>query len=285
MHLYIDMMRSCIVTSLDSLDVNVAWISGMPRSGTTWISQVFAASPNVRLKSCPLFSYEFKNQLDESSTPQQWNDLYCELYKTSSDFLDQEHLRKRGLVPTFEKDATPKNLLIKSNRFHNLSRSILVSGKVKLVYVVRNPCAAIYSWLNDPDEFPENCDPLQEWKTGACRKTGVGEFWGFDDWVKVTKNALSLCELFPTTCRIVRYEDVVRNPIREVKALCDFCEIDFVSHMQDFLDLSHSRHDGHKHSVFKDPNQSNKWQEKLDSTIISTCKAELCGTPLEVFLS
>lgn len=281
----IDMMSYCLVSNLTTSPNNIAWISGMPRSGTTWLSQVFAASPDVRLKLCPLFSYEFKNALDENSTSEEWDNLYYKLYRTNSDFLNQEHLRQKGLVPSFIKNLNPRSLLIKSNRFHNLTSSILKHNEnVRLVYIVRNPCASLHSWLSDPDEFPKWAEPLNEWRTGHCRKVGAGEFWGFDDWVAVTKNAMLLSEVFPTRCRILRYEDLVNCPESEISALCDFFKIDYVSQIKAFLKLSHSRHDVHKHSVFKDPNLLNEWQNSLDPLIVSTCKEELKGTKLEFLL-
>ena len=93
---------------IDKNKLEVCWISGMPRSGTTWLSQIFASSPEVRLKFCPLFSYEFKNLLDERSSAEQWSKLFSDVYTTSSEFLDQDHLRKSGLVPSFKIKKLPR---------------------------------------------------------------------------------------------------------------------------------------------------------------------------------
>ena len=67
---------------------HIVWISGMPRSGTTWLSQIFASSPDVRLKFCPLFSYEFKNALTEQSTAEDWRELFAAVYTKKSEYLD-----------------------------------------------------------------------------------------------------------------------------------------------------------------------------------------------------
>ena len=266
-------------------NLQVAWISGMPRSGTTWLSQIFASSPDVRLKSCPLFSYEFKNALDESSTAEQWDKLFTELYQTNSEFLDQDHLRKHGLVPAFEeKNENPRHLIIKSNRFHNLTPHILkLNDRVQFIHIVRHPCATIYSWLSDPREFPELADRLEEWRTGDCRKDGPGEFWGFDDWKQVTIQALRLSEQYPARHRIVRYENLVKDTERQAKELFVFLQIPFEKQTRDFIELSHSRHDDHKHSVFKNPGLKSPWKEKLDPSIIAACMNEIKGTELEQF--
>lgn len=266
-------------------NIQVAWISGMPRSGTTWLSQILASSPDVRLKSCPLFSYEFKNALDESSTAEQWDRLFTELYRTNSEFLDQDHLRKHGLVPAFtEKNEHPRHLIIKSNRFHNLTPNILkLNDRVLFIHIVRHPCATIYSWLSDPREFPEQADQLTEWRTGKCRKDGPGEFWGFDDWKQVTTQALRLSEQYPVRHKLVRYENLVKNTGQQARALFQFLQIPFEKQTRDFIELSHSRHDDHKHSVFKNPELKSKWQEKLAPSIIAACMNEIKGTELEQF--
>ena len=265
--------------------IQVAWVSGMPRSGTTWLSQIFASSPEVRLKSCPLFSYEFKDSLDENSSAEEWGGLFSRLYQTSSEFLDQEHLRKHGLVPSFkEKNENPQHLIIKSNRFHNLTPNILkLNPQVRFIYIVRNPCAVLYSWLSNSSEFPFNADPLAEWRTGQCRKTGPGEFWGFDDWKKVTAKALRLSEQYPDRYKIIRYEDLVRDTRYYAREIFRFFQVPYGSQTNDFIEFSHSRHDDHQHSVFKDPKLNNKWEKMLDPAIASKCLDEIRGTELERF--
>ncbi len=266
-------------------NILVAWISGMPRSGTTWLSQIFASSPDVRLKSCPLYSYEFKNALDETSSAEQWGNLFAKLYRTNSEFLDQEHLRKHGLIPHFKnKNANPRHLIIKSNRFHNLTPYILKLNKqVCFIHIVRHPCATILSWLSNSHEFPAYANPLEEWRTGQCRKTGPGEFWGFDDWKKVTAQALKLSEQYPDRHKVVRYENLVKNTEPQARELFQFLQIPFEKQTHNFIELSCSRHDAHKHSVFKNPELKDKWEEMLDASIIAECMSEIRGTELEQF--
>lgn len=266
-------------------NIQVAWISGMPRSGSTWLSQIFASSPDVRLKSCPLFSYEFKNALDENSTVDQWNMLFSKVYTTKSEFLDQDHLRKHGLIPHFkDKKKYPRHLLIKSNRFHNLTPYILkLNAQIRFVHIIRHPCATIYSWLSNPREFPGHADQLEEWRTGKCRKNGPGEFWGFDDWKKVTTQALSLSEQYPDRHKIVRYENLVKNTENQARELFQFLHIPFEKQSLDFIALSQSRHDDNKHSVFKKAELKDKWEKKLDIAIIEQCMNEIRDTALEQF--
>ena len=43
-------------------------IHGAPRSGTTWLGQIFNASPRTQYRYQPLFSYRFKGQLQPTSS-------------------------------------------------------------------------------------------------------------------------------------------------------------------------------------------------------------------------
>lgn len=286
MHHIIAMMQYYSM-NINGKQVKLGWIAGMPRSGTTWVSQIFASCPDVRMKFCPLFSYEFKNSLDKNSSQKEWEKLFADVYQTQSEFLDQEHLRKKGLVPAFKKKiAKPGYLLIKSNRFHNLVPYILkLNTEIRFVHIVRHPCASLYSWLSTPSEFPKNADPKEEWRSGLCRKTGPGEFWGFEDWLFVTRLAVQLTKEYPNRHLVMRYEDIVKNPLTQTKKMFNFFRLPLHKQTIDFIKLSHSRHDNRKHSVFKFPQIHNQWNEKLDPAIISACTDEIVGTELERFLT
>ncbi len=258
----------------------------MPRSGSTWLSQIFAASPDVLLKSCPLFSYEFKNQLNAHSTAEEWRKLFSDLYHTNSEFLDQNHLRDKGLIPKFAKtNKHPPHLVVKSNRFHGLTpRMLELLDSVCFIHLVRNPCATLHSWLSNPHEFPSWADPRSEWRTGACRKNGVGEYWGFDDWIKTTRQGLSLSNLYPERYQIVQYEQLVQSPSEHLTELCSRLGLPYSDEMKSFIKTSHSRHDTHKHSVFKSPANIAAWKDQIDPVIWAACEKELIGTDLARFL-
>ena len=274
------------MNNLKVQEIKVGWIAGMPRSGTTWLSQILASSPDIRLKFCPLFSYEFKNALDENSSAVDWNKLFSDVYHMRSEYLDQNYLRKKGLVPTFtDKKENPNYLFIKSTRFHNLIPYILrLNDHIRFIHIVRHPCATIHSWLTNPNEFPQQADPMIEWKTGSCRKICPGEFWGFDDWKKVTSQALCLNKLYPEQFKILRYEILVQDTKKYTKELFEYFDIPYKKQTDDFIKLSRAKHDNNKRSVFKSPSLKENWIEKLDPSIISACLDELKNTELEQFL-
>ena len=258
----------------------------MPRSGTSWLSQIFDSSPQVRFKLSPVFSYEFKNYLNETSTKEQWEYVFQGAYNSENDFMNQTERRKVGQYPTFRnKDSKPEFLVVKDTRFHNLTeRMIEVFDNLKIVAIVRHPCGAIHSWLTSPHEFPQDADPMKEWRTGACRKAGYGEFWGFDDWKIVTRLHVKLEQHIPTSCIIQRYEDLVDDSISETKKLFRFFKLNYTMQTESFLRMSQEIHDDNEHAVFKHPLVKDRWRSELHPSIKETIIEEVKGTELERFI-
>ena len=266
--------------------MKVVWLTGMPRSGTTWVSQFFAASPHIRVKFCPLYSYTFKNSMTEKDDASSWNSFFKRVYETRDEYMDQTYLSKEGLIPVFrDKDEYPQTLLIKSNRHHHLTESLL--GKLpdlRMIALVRNPLAAINSWICNPTEFPSDADPLQEWRSGSCRKKGIGEYWGFDDWKSVTLMHLNLENIYSDRFFLHRYEELIRNPYEQARVMFDQIGVQYSQHVDDFIRNSKLKHVEHPRSVFKTRQNNNKWKTQLDSRIIESILSDLSNTVLEKFI-
>ena len=261
-------------------------ITGMPRSGTSWLSQIFDSSPEVRFRLSPLFAYEFKNCVNETATKEEWENVFLGAYNSENDFMNQTERRAVGQYPTFEyKNPEPAFLVIKDTRFHNLTERMLgLFDNVKMVAIVRHPCGAIHSWLTAPGEFPRDADPLREWRTGSCRKKGYGEFWGFDDWEKITRLHIKLEQSLPNRFIIQQYEHMVDNPMSETKKLFAFFGLEFTDQTESFLKMSQTVHDESEYAVFKFPSVKDRWRSELHLSNRKAIIEKIAGTELERFL-
>lgn len=264
----------------------VLWLTGMPRSGTNWASQLLASCPALRMKFCPLFSYEFKNARGGDSSPEEWRSFFGDVYDTNSEYLDQDYLRKDGLVPQFAvRDAEPAVLGIKSTRYHHLTEGLLEKvPEVRFIGIVRNPAACIHSWLTNRLEFPSGADPRVEWRTGACRKSAVEEFWGFDDWVTVTHRFLRWSELYPDRFRLLRYEALVAQAERQTRSLFDWAGLPYTEQTARFVAESQARSHGHRRAVYQTADAATRWRGEIDPEMYAVIRRELSGSPLERFL-
>lgn len=269
-------------------ELKVIWVNGMPRSGTSWLAQIFDSSSKVNFKMAPLFSYTFKNAVNLNSTNQDWTNFLNEVHNSNDSFLNQIERKEKGDFQTFNKENNPEYLCIKDVRNHQLmERFVTIGEHVKIVHIVRNPCAMISSWINSKKEFIRNEKTLKdEWKTGNTRKIDKSEFWGFNDWINLTKFYLALSVDYPTQVFIVKYEDLVRDPISITKDIFNFCGLEFEEQTRFFLSNSHSIHHDSDYSVFKDPTTVlNQWKSKLpkeiSKEIIEICTKERLASFLD----
>ena len=61
-------------------------IFGVPRSGTTWLSQILNSHPDVALRFQPLFSYGHKGSLCEYSSVEEIRIFFEEIFCTQDAF-------------------------------------------------------------------------------------------------------------------------------------------------------------------------------------------------------
>jgi hypothetical protein len=261
-------------------------IVGMPRSGTSWLGQIIDSCPEVRYRLSPLFSYAFKNAVTETSTKEEYKEVFDGAYLAQDDFMEQTRNRERDHYPTFEHKATEAEfLVIKMTRFHNLITTILqYFENLKIVAIVRHPCGAIHSWLTTSNEFPQNADPKVEWRTGECRKTGPEEFWGFEDWKAVTSLHMRMEKEYPGNFFLMQYEDLVNEPVAITKELFNFLGLLYTPQTDHFLVESQSRHDDDPYATFKHPGVKDRWRTSLQPQIQMEIISEVEHTDLERFL-
>ena len=258
---------------------------GMPRSGTSWLGQIFDSSPNLAYRLEPIFSYAFKNFVDQNSTKEDYIKLFRGIYYSDDDFLLQNDKRKSGIYPIFSKSNEPEFLAFKTTRFHNLIHDMLkYFENLKMISIVRHPCGAINSWLNTPGEFSESADPMKEWRTGSCRKTAKEEFWGFYDWKKVTLLHVRLEEEYPEQFKIISYDKLVENPRKLTEELFGFVGLELEEQTLEFINECHNRHDDDNYSVYKSKNVVNNWKNNLPLQIQKEILDEIKATKLSRFL-
>lgn len=264
---------------------NIVAIVGMPRSGTSWLGQIFDSSPNVAYRLEPIFSYAFKNVVDENSAREDYIKLFDCIYASQDAFLLQRDKRKSGKYPTFSKRKVLEFLTFKTTRFHYLLKDMLnYFDNLKMISIVRNPCGSINSWLNTPGEFPATADPMKEWRSGSCRKTAKEEYWGFDDWKKVTTLHMRLEKDFSKQFKIISYEKLVENTRKATEDIFEFVGLELEEQTINFTKECHKSHNEDSYAVFKKKDVAYTWKSNLPKGIREEIIAEVKGTPLEIFL-
>lgn len=256
----------------------------MPRSGTSWLGQIFDSSPDVAFRMEPLFSYQFKNIINERSSKNEIVNFFSDVYLTNDNFIHQRENRKKGAYDIFKKRTTPQFLTIKTTRHHNLlERYLRLINNVQIISIVRHPCAVINSWINTEREFSGKGCTEEDWRTGACRKDGDGEAWGFDDWLSVSKQHVALSHKF-TNFNIVMYSDLIQGSEKVIADLFKRLLIPYTTQTIGFLSDCNSKHNDDPYSIFKSKDVETKWKDELDRSISEIIIKDTLASGLGEFL-
>ena len=264
---------------------NVIYIAGVARSGTSWIAQVLNSSPEVCFRFQPLFAYEFKGRVNEDSSREEYEHLFMDMYSTETSFLTQTDKQQTGYYPSFEKQSNPRTLVFKENRYQSMLEPMLRRvPKLKAVGIVRHPCAVLNSWRKNPKEFPPGSEILKEWRFGNCKNKGNEDYFGYYKWKEVAHLYMDLLDKYPDRFTLLRYEDVVRDPLQTMPKLFDTLGIPYEKVTQNFIQESTTAHDDNYYAVYKDKSVADKWRSELDPYIVEEIYADIVGTRLEQFV-
>ncbi len=265
---------------------NPVFLLGMPRSGTTWLSQVFESSPDFVVRLSPPYAYAFRGQVTKASSPEDWRAMLSAAIESRDRFVTQDWRRDTGELGAFNKDpARATRLAVKDTRFHDLYAAAMAAlPAAKLVYIVRHPAAALWSWRNCK-EFPAEAKFEDEWRNGQCRKReGEGEYWGFDDWATLSAAYLDAAKAAPDRYHVVRYEDLVRRGAETAETLFAFCDMPMRPETLAFLKDSQTRFDPRPYSVFKGGKSNDAWRSGFPEDILSVIEDETQGRGLGEYL-
>jgi hypothetical protein len=260
-------------------------INGAPRSGTSWLGQIFNSNLNTAFRFQPLFSYELKDFLNERSSEEDIDLFMNKCLNAQSDFVLQKNQKSRKVHPCFSKNKNITHLVLKHVRYHNLLTNLLEKKEdIKFVFIVRNPCGAINSWIKTPREFDPSWD-ISEFLRGDLKNKGKKEeFNGYLKWKESASIFLKLNLKFPDRTIVTQYEDLCENRVAETKRLFDFCELNMDEQTLNFLNISKEKDINDPDTVFRNKNNYKKWKKELDLSIIDYIYKDLKETKLEIFL-
>lgn len=266
-------------------------IHGVPRSGTSWLGQILNSHSDVAYRFQPLYAYRFRGRLSTASTDGEVRAFLDDLYNTR----DDDFIAGRWPIPevsgpaegTCRKRPNPSLMVIKEVRYHYLIEKLLLSvPDLKIIGIVRNPCAVINSWAHNPKEFDTGWDIWKEWRTAPSKNQGrPEEYFGFEKWRELTSLFLDLHLRFPKRFLLVQYERLVSSPTETVDGIFSFSGLHLEAQVLHFIRASQAHHVDDAYAVYKSPTVKDRWRHELEPRIADAIFAELKSTPLERFLA
>lgn len=259
----------------------VVSIFGAPRSGTSWLGQVFNSSPNVAYRFQPLFSYAFKSRLNENSTAEEIDSFHRELLDSNDPFLLQEKNISGKSMELFAKSQIT-HLVWKEVRYHYVMRNLLSSlSDIRMIGLVRHPCAVLGSWFKAPKEFDVNWDVSTEWRWASLKNDSKREnYYGYEKWKEVLVLFHELHTQYPDNFRLVRLEDIRSDLQGMTSELFDFAGIEVTAQTTDFLDRSVTVHSNDPYAIYKTNTVGESWRNYLPATIQQHILRDLAEDPI-----
>lgn len=254
-------------------------IFAAPRSGTSWLGQLFNSSPAVAYRFQPLFSFAYKGRIGPDATREDIDAFHDELLQTNDEFVLQRRNISGAAGPAFRKGTTT-HLVWKEVRYQHVIPALLRHPEVQVIGLVRHPCAVISSWLRAPREFDPAWDAREEWRLGAKKNRGrIEECFGFERWRSLTRSFLGLSKDCPDRFRLVRYEELNQDPEVVLAGLFAWCGLSVDEQTRSFIRQSRSMDDGDSYGVFRKGNDSERWRGELDAVIRQSIEREILEDP------
>lgn len=268
--------------------VNKIAIHSVPRSGSTWLGTIFDSHPEVVYKYQPLFSYKFKSFLDEDSHQERIESFFQKIEVTKDDFIDQVEAKSKHIVPSFDKSETVKAVVYKEVRYHYILENLLTTHpEVKVIGLIRDPRATLYSWLNAPKEFRKDrgWKVEEEWLNAPSKNLEKPEEYnGYAKWKEVAVMFESLSNMFPDRFLLVSYKELLNETEDTVRNIFSFSGLSFTQKTEDFILDSKGRTEKDAYSVYRKKSADDKWKSRLSDEIINYIETDLKNTSLVKWL-
>ena len=242
-------------------------IHSVPRSGSTWLGEILNSNPYVKYCFQPLFSYKFKDFLDEHSSKEAVDSFFSMLSNTDDDFICQKSQRKAGSLPSFSKSEIATHVIYKEVRYHHVLENLLVVDEdIKLILLVRDPIEVMNSWINAPKEFDENWDVNDQLISAELKNMGRKEnFYGLDAWVQTTRLLEHLAKRYSERVVLINYSALQSNLLQTVENIFKFCDLELTHPTYSFLSESLEKKVSDTYSVFRG---GEKGQITLDGELV-----------------
>lgn len=255
----------------------VIGLYGVPRSGTSWLGQIFDSCEDVIFKFQPLFSYAFKDRIQTNSSKEDIEKYFSELICKEDVFLDQNENRVKGRYPIFKKNSNVTQLVYKeANYLYTIPILLNKIERIKMVAIIRNPYDVMESWINAPSEFKETWNVYNEWQFAQSKNEYRPEnFFGYNKWKEALMLFCAMEEKYPNNFRIIQYENLVENAIECVGELYDFCGLKITGQTMDFVIKSQTDTVESVYSVFRKKGEKRERKQYLPDSIKEKIREDL----------
>lgn len=231
-------------------------IFGVPRSGTSWLGQIFNSSPEIRYAHQPMSAEAFRDKIHARNSGKEMRAYLQEIYDSKEDYLTQKDGKEKAKRFFFDKESdTPPIFAFKEAMYLYMIPHFLRNiSDMKVVLLLRNPYDVLTSWYNAPKEFYPEWDIREEWLFAQSKNWFLPErYYGYHRWKESILLADQLLKEFSERVYVIRYEDLDAEPFEYVEKIFEFCDIKYRDQTKEFICDSRSKTEASPYSVYRNP--------------------------------
>lgn len=231
----------------------VIGLHGAPRSGTSWIGQIFNSAPQVAYRFQPFFAYAFRQRIDHARTAGDFDDILRDIALSDDAYILQAGERRLARREVDFVKSEPEVMVYKEVRFHHLLPILMGVERFKGVGIVRDPIDVLSSWIKAPREFDPTWSVEEEWRSAPRKNCGrPEEFYGYEGWKRAALLFQDLQAAEPRRFRLLSYDALLRQPMATLTALFEALELRMSDQVADFVERSMTTGDDDPYGVFRD---------------------------------
>jgi hypothetical protein len=243
---------------MNSTDRGPIFVAGLERSGTSLIFALLASHPNIAMTRRTNLWTHFYDQYGDLAKDDNFDrclEMMMRYRRLQVLRPDPEHLRRE-----FREGPRTYARLFALLEEHHAARlgkprwgdKSLNTERYADLIIAAYPGARIVHMLRDPrDRYASS---KTRWQV---RRGGVGA--GAAEWLSSARMATRNVQRYPNNVRVLRYEDLVSEPERHLRAICDFIDEPYTPEMLTF--------DGAP--VFRDKGSNSSYGRRATRTISS----------------
>ena len=205
------------LTNLNTRKINIAFLVGFPRSGTTLLDTILLAEPNTIVLEEKPYIREARDKYFSQNN----NNLYSIKEITEDEIIE---IRNSYLKQLNIKDINDDKLIIDKLplTLTELGFIKIIFPESKIIFALRHPCDVVFS-----------C-----YATFFKPNQAMINFLNLNDTVKFYDAVFSLFEFYENELNLnyikIKYENVVNNFEDEIKKLFNYLGLKFDSNIQNF---------------------------------------------------
>lgn len=254
--------------------MNKVAIFSVPRSGSSWLGQIFNSHPEVVFRFQPNFAYSFNYQLTEDSSEKDIYEFYQGLINTNDAFVKGEITISSKKGVSFNKEEA-RAIVFKETHFINVITNLIRKSDTKVIGLIRSPFAVINSWIKIPKEFDFSWSVKDEWRKAELKNKGKKAYYfGYEKWKEAAFLFLELKKNRPRQFYLVNYDSLLTDKDTVVKDVFHFCNLEMRSQTLEFLNKSSKKNEEDAYSVFKKKMKDDDWRKELPQSIIEEIEAD-----------